>query len=263
MKNKFFKTIKSTYLCVKYPFLYPRDRRTGKHYNNWKIIEKIKDLYNAAYVHGNSDTGFEPILTNRWKAICWRALKFYHDHVLQWCHCLTSYTEWDAIEPGWKTAFGDQLLKDLYSAMMEDGGRAYVRSVRILQIKEKWGRLEICLSGYGGKTLKVIQKYGDISWHTCISCGRSAVGYTTGWVSPYCHVCYYEMDKKRTEGEPKYNLGRKWFRFFDEPDEDEYDDVEEKNDEYTEKCIERLEYGNDEYTYGHNVEKRHYSDNGD
>ena len=71
------------------------------------------------------------------------------------------------------------------------------------------------------------------------------------------------MNKKRSEGEPKYNLSKKWFRFFNEPDGDEYDEVEEKNDEYTEKCIERLEYENDEYTYGHNVEKHHYSDDGD
>lgn len=239
--NKFFKIIKSTYLCIKYPFLYPRNRWTGKHYNNWKIIEKIKDLYCAAYASGNKDTGFKPILTNRWKAICWRVLEFYHDHVLQWFHCLTSYTEWDAIEPGWEKAFGDQLLKELYSAMMEDGGKEYVRSVRILQIKEKWGRLEIYLSAYGDKTFKVIQKYGDISWHTCISCGRPAVGYTTGWISPYCHICHYDMKKKYDE-----NGKKKWFKFFNEPDEDN-----------------PLELENDEYDYGHNVEIKQYSEDGD
>ena len=240
--NKFFKIIKSTYLCIKYPFLYPRNRWTGKHYNNWKIINKIKDLYNEAYVSGNKDTGFKPILINRRKAICFRILKFYHDHVLQWFHCLTSYTEWDAIEPGWKKAFGKQLLKELNAAMIEDGGKKYVRSVRIHQIKEKWGRLEIYLSAYGKKTSEVICKYREISWHTCINCGRSAVGYTTGSVFPYCHACYYDMKKKHDDGDSK----KKWFKFFNEPDKDN-----------------SLELENDEYNYGHNIKIKQYSEDGD
>ena len=237
--NKFFKIIKSTYMCIKYPFLYPRNRWTGRHYNNWKIINKIKELYNLAYDAGGRETGFKPILKDRKYAVMYRILKFYHDHVLQWFHCLTSYTEWDAIEPGWKKAFGKQLLKELNAAMLEDGGKEYVRSVRIMQIKEKWGTLQIYLSTYGNKTLEVISKYERISWHTCIDCGRPAVGYTTGWISPYCHMCYYDMKKK-------YDDKKKWFKFFNEPDEDNL-----------------LELENDEYNYGHNVEIKQYSEDGD
>ena len=36
--------IHSTYLCIRFPFLYPKNRFTGKHYNNWKIQEKINKL---------------------------------------------------------------------------------------------------------------------------------------------------------------------------------------------------------------------------
>ena len=39
IKRKIVKPIKSTFLCLRYPFLYPRNRFTGKHYNNWKIYE--------------------------------------------------------------------------------------------------------------------------------------------------------------------------------------------------------------------------------
>ena len=35
---KFLHTLDSCYLCLKYPFLYPRNRITGQHYNNWKIM---------------------------------------------------------------------------------------------------------------------------------------------------------------------------------------------------------------------------------
>lgn len=37
IKRRIIKPIESTYLCIKYPFLYPRNRFTGRHYDNWKI----------------------------------------------------------------------------------------------------------------------------------------------------------------------------------------------------------------------------------
>ena len=37
-------TYKSTILCIKYPFLYTRNRFTGKHYTNWAIQNKIHHL---------------------------------------------------------------------------------------------------------------------------------------------------------------------------------------------------------------------------
>ena len=37
--NKLKRIIKSTILCIRFPFLYPRNRFTGLHYNNWKIVE--------------------------------------------------------------------------------------------------------------------------------------------------------------------------------------------------------------------------------
>ena len=40
----FFHTIDSTFLCMKYPFLYPRNRFTGKHYTNWKLLERCKQI---------------------------------------------------------------------------------------------------------------------------------------------------------------------------------------------------------------------------
>ena len=48
IKRKIFKPIKSTYLCLKYPFLYPRNRFTGKHYNNWRLHQYHVDNYKNA-----------------------------------------------------------------------------------------------------------------------------------------------------------------------------------------------------------------------
>lgn len=42
-------TIDSIYLCIKYPFLYPRNRFTGQCYNNWKLLDRKSKLKSEAY----------------------------------------------------------------------------------------------------------------------------------------------------------------------------------------------------------------------
>lgn len=54
MKNSFFTKIKkylrSSYLCIKYPFLYPRNRWDGKHHNYFEwTCSLINKLYKKAY----------------------------------------------------------------------------------------------------------------------------------------------------------------------------------------------------------------------
>lgn len=38
MFKKFKKIVYSCYLCIRFPFLYPRNRFTGLHYNCWKLV---------------------------------------------------------------------------------------------------------------------------------------------------------------------------------------------------------------------------------
>lgn len=52
MRN-IIKTIKNTWLCLKYPFLYPRSRYTDKHYTNRIINNKIYGL-RMKYLHSMS-----------------------------------------------------------------------------------------------------------------------------------------------------------------------------------------------------------------
>ena len=43
-----YNTIKSSILCIRFPFLYPRNRFTGNHYDCWKIIEYHRSNYTKA-----------------------------------------------------------------------------------------------------------------------------------------------------------------------------------------------------------------------
>ena len=176
---------RATYLCIKYPFLYPRNRFNDLHYNNWKIKNFLIGL-TKKYAVFKSENSFELKWTNWWAKSLHTIVKFYHDYILQIFHCLPTYTEWDCMEPGWKKAFGKQYLKDLKEAATKDG---YLKSLRIMQLKEKWGQCQLYLNMYGDNVFKVIQKYEDLSWNTCIKCGKPATHTSTGWICPYCEDC--------------------------------------------------------------------------
>ena len=36
---------------------------------------------------------------------------------------------------------------------------------------------------------EIIDKYAELSAHTCIRCGKPATRITTYWISPYCDDC--------------------------------------------------------------------------
>lgn len=284
-----------TWLCIKYPFLYPRNRFDGKHHNRFLSkyynnyikksiahvnvhLQEIKDdrtlrlntstiwtnvhitdkkLYvtynNQEYICKDltnnlrdkfsvygievDDRGkYKSMITVYVKTIdsndttnygfCWhtydivmnKRYKRYADiidyidtKILDNIWKIPSYTELDALERGWRTAFGIQLCKDLKNSILhaytQDVSKynifkyvqAYIKglkslySFRVLQIKEKYGYLHFyytILFEYEYNIIyNVIRKYEDISRATCISCGKPATYITTGYICPYCDCC--------------------------------------------------------------------------
>lgn len=275
--KKIGRVIYSTLLCIKYPFLYPRNRWTDKHYNCWKIIEyhrenygkayrlislqitdkevnseeqteyykfldtkketylrtdysgdelviylgrnkgtiekiikKIKlgsKIYDSSWVSGKNvlvlkvnsveelkedyNGGFNCIrLTiNQILAFKIKILDWIEKYPLQIIHFPTYYTELDSMDKGWKDAFGMNFCKDLRKALIKTGGYKLLFRFRILQIKEKYGRLEVYCIGYNDEINKVISKYSKLSEKTCIRCGKPATWISKGWISPYCDDC--------------------------------------------------------------------------
>lgn len=214
-KNKFKRFIRvpyCCYMCIRYPFLYPRNRFTGLHYNNWKIIEWKKKIYQnyhlvdidklhpevtyetykGYYFYVKQTGSVIDYWTNWWaKPLC-KCITFFHDYILQIFHCIPTYIEWDAVEPGWNKAFGKQYLNDLKKQLKKD---KMLYSWRIMDIKEKWGCLNLYYN-YGSEELySLISVYEDISWNTCIKCGKPATHTSKGWISPYCEECVNKDDK--------------------------------------------------------------------
>ena len=264
MENKLKRIIKNTILCIRFPFLYPRNRFTGLHYNNWKIVEfhkkwwkytedtfilritndKNKPLVNYGDFNGHFytlrikndclevcngysypwisipiskygkgkiiKTGWEnkkipylvvedwednpdadhfiKIVHAKWLQRYIKFLDWINAYPLQLLHCIPSYTELDAMELGWRKTFGIQMCKEIRTALLKKGWK-YLFNYRIVQIKEKYGTLRWYDANSTKEIFEIIDKYENLSYHTCINCGKPATKISTGWICPYCDNC--------------------------------------------------------------------------
>lgn len=137
-------------LCDKYPFLIPSNRFNGRRITQGK-----------GYWPGSPDDDPE------------------YDY---------EFTELDAMPEGWRLAFGKDLCRELKEELERQGNGA-LDEYRITQIKEKYGYL-CWYSNWWTKGIDdIINKYAELSRHTCIRCGKPATRVTVGWVSPYCDDC--------------------------------------------------------------------------
>jgi hypothetical protein len=138
----------------------------------------------------NTNSGFSyckiKLTTNKRKYRWFKIVKWIDEEVLDRILFLPTYTEWDAVEPGWNKAFGKQYLKDLKKQLKKD---KMLYKWRITQIKEKYGTF-ILYCNYGSPELyNIINKYESLSWNTCIRCGKPATYTSKGWIAPYCEEC--------------------------------------------------------------------------
>lgn len=188
--------IPSCILCIRFPFLYPRNRFTGKHYNNWHIIEKqreLNDKYHKVTFEDKSAEGgsrfdkTEDRWTSPWRHFQYRGLGWLHSF-LSIFHAIPWYTELDGMPDGWRKAFGIQICKEIKHELYKTGGRKAVLAYRIDDIKEKYGSLRWYDSHTTMGVQKVIEKYAYISEHTCVVCGEMATCTTPleYWKCPYC-----------------------------------------------------------------------------
>ncbi len=198
-RKKFFtkpyRIIKSTILCLRFPFLYPRNRWTDNHYDNWKLEDYHRDNWNDAYEWVTEDESY-----GKWKVKnkkLARRIKIADglNKFLGIFHCLPSYTELDAMPSGWRKVFGIQMCKEIKRALLEDG-RKKLYKYRIQQIKEKFGGLRWYDSCGNEETDNIIHKYENISCFTCIECGRTAKYRTNGWIENYCERCIPDKFKE-------------------------------------------------------------------
>ena len=220
--KRFYNIPRSVYLSLRFPFLYPRNRFTGLHYNNWRIINKMKDLY-AGSTEIVNDGSYRTEITNRFKWIRYKILKIWHDKILQVICWIPTYTELNSMDKGWRKCFGIQMCKEIKDALIEAGGRKLLRNYRIMQIKEKFGMNCWYDNGAPQDVNKIVQKYEFISFRTCIDCGAPAAGYTEGWIEPYCDKC---AEKRGVELKKFGTKDNTWYGYYTWSPKEKEDDEE-------------------------------------
>lgn len=196
-----YKIFESSYLCLRFPFLYPRNRFTDLHHNFWKLEDKIngiKEQYNrnndksvpknAYKIEEYSLLGkeYHSYWISKRGYWLWKVLTFCNEKLFQIPFIIPTYTELDMMPDGWRKAFGIQICKEIKQSLLRNGGRAALKAYRILQIKEKYGELRWYDNGAPEEVNKIVEKYEYISRCTCIECGAPAKYFTQGWYSPYC-----------------------------------------------------------------------------
>lgn len=268
-KNKIIKAIKDSILCIRFPFLYPRNRFDGKHHAGI-LMSKTHRLYNQAiqevYITGKleheqckfptevlmnninailnkddktliiknhigqkihsikrllwNDNRFEilgissnypniitvhvkvrdendttnygfsyetiELLKNKTKYCLYKIVKWIDKKILDRIFIIPAYTELDSMPQGWRNAFGMDLCKELKTELKKHGA---LKNYRIMQIKEKFGGLRWYDNRNTKHGYEIIQKYENLSYYTCINCGKPATRISTGWISPYCDDC--------------------------------------------------------------------------
>ena len=106
-----------------------------------------------------------------------------------------SFTWMDDIPLGWNIAFGKQMVEEL-GALLEKYN--YQDEYSICQIKEKFGGLRWYDNGFptGGyeEYKEWLDKYEELSFKTCIDCGKPAKYFTRGWITPICEDCAKEYE---------------------------------------------------------------------
>ena len=139
------------------------------------------------------------LIINKWYNFWYKVVDWIDEKILDKILFLPSYTELDAMEPGWRKAFGIQMCKEIKKELKK---HKFLYKYRIVQIKEKWGYLHWYDSGHprDSKIYDIIHKYEQISAKTCGVCGKPATKITKGWIYPYCDDCigdrnFTEIDK--------------------------------------------------------------------
>lgn len=109
-----------------------------------------------------------------------------------------SYTELDAMPDGWRRAFGIEMCEEIREELIKYN---YLDKYRIADIKEKFGELRWYDNGApvgcAEKIWKIIDKYTELSHHTCMICGKPTETSSDGyWLYTLCNKCKEKINRR-------------------------------------------------------------------
>ncbi|SFQ69239.1 hypothetical protein SAMN05421853_12319 [Roseivivax halotolerans] len=94
-------------------------------------------------------------------------------------HMLSRYNSGIEIGPGWIDLV-DRLLKDLDALQV---------GIEVTQIKSKYATLSCYLAAYSDTAIEIVDRYEELSAHTCERCGKPGEIRRRGWLETLCDDC--------------------------------------------------------------------------
>ena len=101
-----------------------------------------------------------------------------------------SVTWLDFMPDGWRKRFGIELCRELKKELVEHN---LLEEFVILDVKEKWGRLDITAMYVTDGVMEILDAYEEYSRTVCCKCGKPATKISTGWICPWCDDCAAEI----------------------------------------------------------------------
>lgn len=107
------------------------------------------------------------------------------DYMLTWL---------DMIPDGWRLAFGLDMVEELDKEIKK---WSCLDQFIIMDIKEKWGTLRVDISAepVGSNIHDILDKYVELSYDTCVMCGKKAKYFSRGYILPLCEDCKNKINK--------------------------------------------------------------------
>lgn len=97
-----------------------------------------------------------------------------------------SYIMWYGWPRGWNMSFADMMLKEIGDVVKREK-----LQIHVCEMKEKWGRMVLDISGYNDEIESIIDKYEVLSQNICAFCGKPDVPMiNAGYVLPLCYECF-------------------------------------------------------------------------
>ena len=100
------------------------------------------------------------------------------------------FTELDFIPEGWRKAFGLKMMEEIRNILLRYD---YMNDFYFIDIKEKHGVLNMSFASapehISDEVQKVLDKYEELSYNTCIECGEPTIHHTEGRIVPLCIKC--------------------------------------------------------------------------
>ena len=106
------------------------------------------------------------------------------------------FTWLDDLPSGWRKSFGLKMIEELDQILRK---AHYQNEYKIVQIKEKWGSLCWYDNGIPKNIYKEynswLNRYEELSKHTCIICGEQGELTGKGLIVPLCEKCKKDNER--------------------------------------------------------------------